>query len=313
VEDASEDFFSGTAVVELVFGAKLERELARAVEPVIRLDMPLALAFVFSSPDVWLALPASWSETDAFDVAVNRREVEVAVDGAARVGGLLMLLPRADERAPAPTFPALELKVDVFEAAGAIPRLGGAVAGVSPRLVGPVAEDLAAAGDDGAEGLEGVGASVGSASGAGASAGGADGGSGVTISVSAMLMVGARLIGKRSLVYRSGTLKGGLEDIGTEDRSPAPRAKVKGNEHEVRDNAETVQGRTRKNCCIGPDDLSLVEERKASWTATRSQGKSAGTLLQLSPDTTPRSSKRLGQLSRMGPSASASAGLSRKW
>ena len=83
------------------------------------------------------------------------------VDGMARVGGLFKLLPRVEERAiELLAVPALdELRLDEgvldFAAVDGMPRLGGAVDAVRPRLAGPVAEDLAAVGDCGLDGVAG--------------------------------------------------------------------------------------------------------------------------------------------------------------
>jgi hypothetical protein len=59
VEEAKAGFLSDAALVA-VFGAIDERLATEDVEPVIRRDMPLAaVVFLFSSPDVWDAFPAS--------------------------------------------------------------------------------------------------------------------------------------------------------------------------------------------------------------------------------------------------------------
>jgi hypothetical protein len=53
VDEANPGFFSAlVAVVVPAFGARLVRPADAAVDPVIRLDMPFAAAFFFSSPDV---------------------------------------------------------------------------------------------------------------------------------------------------------------------------------------------------------------------------------------------------------------------
>jgi hypothetical protein len=59
VEEAKAGFRSDAAPLT-VFGAIDERLATEDVEPVIRRDMPLAaVAFLFSSPEVWDAFPAS--------------------------------------------------------------------------------------------------------------------------------------------------------------------------------------------------------------------------------------------------------------
>jgi hypothetical protein len=83
----------------------------------------------------------------------------------ARVGGLFKLLPRVEERAiELLAVPALdELRLDEgvldFAAVDGMPRLGGAVEVVRPRLAGPVAEDLAAVGECGFGGVASCSAS----------------------------------------------------------------------------------------------------------------------------------------------------------
>jgi hypothetical protein len=83
------------------------------------------------------------------------------VEGIARVGGLFKLLPRVEGRAvELLARPGLdELRPDErvidFAAVDGMPRLGGAVEVVRPRLAGPVAEDLAVVGDCGLDGVVG--------------------------------------------------------------------------------------------------------------------------------------------------------------